>query len=126
MPATHWIEKDGSFVNSGRWAQWKYKVLAPPRARRGTTTGSSADLFLRVKALYAASRAARSPTRSCNLTWDYTNPRKPTLDEMAQEINGSTSPPASGWPASPACKDDGTTTAGDWIYTGVLSAARAT
>src|SRR5215470_2479409 len=23
VPATHWIEKDGSFVNSGRWMQWK-------------------------------------------------------------------------------------------------------
>ena len=23
IPATHWIEKDGSFVNSGRWMQWK-------------------------------------------------------------------------------------------------------
>ena len=23
VPSTHWIEKDGSFVNSGRWMQWK-------------------------------------------------------------------------------------------------------
>src|SRR5439155_868127 len=29
LPATHWIEKDGSFVNSGRWAQWKDQVLPP-------------------------------------------------------------------------------------------------
>jgi len=27
LPATHWIEKDGSFTNSGRWAQWKEAVL---------------------------------------------------------------------------------------------------
>ena len=30
FPCTHWIEKDGSFVNSGRWAQWKWKVLDAP------------------------------------------------------------------------------------------------
>src|SRR5262245_62021854 len=29
LPATHWIEKDGSFVNSGRWSQWKEQVLQP-------------------------------------------------------------------------------------------------
>ena len=29
LPATHWIEKDGSFTNSGRWAQWKEQVLPP-------------------------------------------------------------------------------------------------
>src|SRR6266496_756633 len=28
-PTTHWIEKDGSFTNSGRWAQWKDQVLPP-------------------------------------------------------------------------------------------------
>src|SRR5919197_4500303 len=27
LPATHWIEKDGSFVNSGRWSQWKEAVI---------------------------------------------------------------------------------------------------
>src|SRR5512132_4367872 len=27
LPTTHWIEKDGSFTNSGRWAQWKDAVL---------------------------------------------------------------------------------------------------
>ncbi|HKF77491.1 MAG TPA: molybdopterin-dependent oxidoreductase, partial [Candidatus Dormibacteraeota bacterium] len=26
LPTTHWIEKDGSFVNSGRWSQWKEQV----------------------------------------------------------------------------------------------------
>src|SRR5215210_1725795 len=29
LPATHWIEKDGSFTNSGRWLQWKDAVLPP-------------------------------------------------------------------------------------------------
>ncbi len=29
LPTTHWIEKDGSFTNSGRWAQWKDQVIPP-------------------------------------------------------------------------------------------------
>ncbi|HKB35799.1 MAG TPA: molybdopterin-dependent oxidoreductase, partial [Gemmataceae bacterium] len=29
LPTTHWIEKEGSFVNSGRWSQWKDAVLKP-------------------------------------------------------------------------------------------------
>src|SRR5438067_3945614 len=29
LPTTHWIEKDGSFVNSGRWSQWKDQCIPP-------------------------------------------------------------------------------------------------
>ena len=29
LPTTHWIEKDGSFVNSGRWSQGKDQVIPP-------------------------------------------------------------------------------------------------
>src|SRR5437899_7418657 len=29
LPTTHWIENDGSFTNSGRWAQWKEQVIPP-------------------------------------------------------------------------------------------------
>src|SRR5436305_11557704 len=29
LPATHWIEKDGSFVNRGRWSQWNDQVQPP-------------------------------------------------------------------------------------------------
>ena len=27
LPTSHWIEKAGSFVNSGRWVQWKHEAL---------------------------------------------------------------------------------------------------
>ena len=30
LPSSHWIERDGSFTNSGRWAQWKEKAVDPP------------------------------------------------------------------------------------------------
>src|SRR5690348_2525650 len=51
LPATHWIEKDGSFTNSGRWAQWKEQVL-PPEGNSMHDHWIMAELFARVKALY--------------------------------------------------------------------------
>ena len=52
FPCTHWIEKDGSFVNSGRWAQWKWKVLDAPGQVKDDNW-ILGQLFLRLKALYA-------------------------------------------------------------------------
>src|SRR5262245_44834667 len=51
LPATHWIEKDGSFTNSGRMAQWKEQVL-PPEGDAKHDHWIMAELFSRVKLLY--------------------------------------------------------------------------
>src|SRR5579859_4156921 len=51
LPTTHWIEKDGSFVNSGRWSQWKEQVL-PPQGQARHDHWILSDIFHRVKALY--------------------------------------------------------------------------
>src|SRR5207302_9372149 len=51
IPTTHWIEKDGSFVNSGRWMQWKEAAISPEGARHDHWV--LADVFQRVKQLYA-------------------------------------------------------------------------
>jgi len=48
LPATHWIEKDGSFVNSGRWMQWKDQVI-PPEGDARHDHWVLADLGLRVR-----------------------------------------------------------------------------
>src|SRR2546430_15857139 len=50
LPTTHWIEKDGSFVNSGRWMQWKEQVI-PPEGQAQHDHWIFADLFDRVKTL---------------------------------------------------------------------------
>jgi formate dehydrogenase major subunit len=62
LPTTHWIEKDGSFVNSGRWMQWKEQVL-PPEGEARHDHWIMAELFDRVKTLYRRT-AGSSPTRS--------------------------------------------------------------
>ena len=115
LPATHWIEKDGSFVNSGRWSQWKEQVL-PPAGESRHDHWILADLFNRVKKLYQ--QGGKFPDPIMALTLDYADPLKPTLDEIAKEINGQDLGAKKQMTSFALLKDDGTTTAGDWIYTG--------
>jgi formate dehydrogenase major subunit len=116
LPATHWIEKDGSFTNSGRWAQWKEQVL-PPEGESRHDHWIMAELLGRVRALYEQ-EGGKFPEPVLRLTLPYADPRKPDLDEIAQEINGRDLTTGKRLDSFAALKDDGTTTAGDWIYTG--------
>ena len=115
VPTTHWIEKDGSFVNSGRWAQWKDQVIEPQGDARHDHW-ITADLFDRVKKLYA-SQGGKFPDPINAMTLDYKDPKKPTLDEIAREINGRDLTTGKQIASFALLKDDGTTTAGNWIYT---------
>src|SRR6266542_1569898 len=116
LPATHWIEKDGSFTNSGRWVQWKEQVL-PPEGEARHDHWILAELFQRVRDLYQQ-QGGKFPAPVLELTFPYRDPRKPELDEIAQEINGKDLTTGKRLATFAALKDDGTTTAGDWIYTG--------
>jgi formate dehydrogenase major subunit len=116
LPATHWIEKDGSFTNSGRWAQWKDQVL-PPEGEARHDHWIMAELFARVRELYRR-QGGKYPDPLLQLTLPYRDPRKPTLDEIAQEINGRDLRTGQRLATFADLADDGTTTAGDWIYTG--------
>src|SRR5438445_698394 len=116
LPATHWIEKDGSFVNSGRWSQWKDQVL-PPQGQARHDHWILAELFQRVKKLYQ-SQGGKFPDPILMLTFDYKDPLKPELDEIAREINGKDLATGKQMTTFANLKDDGTTTTGDWIYTG--------
>jgi formate dehydrogenase major subunit len=116
LPATHWIEKDGSFTNSGRWAQWKYKALhgAPGVKDDNWILG---HLFLRLRALYQAEGGAfPEPVKS--LTWNYSDPGNPSLEEIAKEVNGTDLSTGRRLASFALLRDDGTTTTGNWIYTG--------
>jgi formate dehydrogenase major subunit len=116
LPATHWIEKDGSFVNSGRWMQWKDQVLQPQGNSRHDHW-ILADLFNRVKKLYQ-DKGGKFPDPINAVTLNYKDPLKPELDEIAQEINGKDLTTGKRLATFANLKDDGTTTAGNWIYTG--------
>jgi formate dehydrogenase major subunit len=116
VPNTHWIEKEGSFTNSGRWAQWKDRVL-PPQGQSRDDHVVLADIFQRVKKLYQA-QGGKFPDPILAATLNYQDPSKPTLDELAKEINGKDLGSGHQMTSFANLKDDGTTTAGDWIYTG--------
>jgi formate dehydrogenase major subunit len=116
LPATHWIEKEGSFTNSGRWVQWKDQVL-PPEGDARHDHWVLADLFRRVRGLYDRD-GGTFPDPVLDLTLPYRDPAKPEFDEIAQEINGQDLESGQRLETFRDLLDDGTTTAGNWVYTG--------
>jgi formate dehydrogenase major subunit len=116
LPTTHWIEKDGSFTNSGRWAQWKDQVI-PPQGNARHDHWILSDIFNRVKDLYKQ-QGGKFADPILAINFDYKDPLKPELDEIAKEINGKDLSTGKQMTTFANLKDDGTTTAGDWIYTG--------
>ena len=116
LPAAHWIERGGSFTNSGRWAQWKEAAVPIPAGVRSDTWILS-ELFWRVKELYEAEGGAWHEPIT-NLQWDYVNPRDPSLEELAREINGYDLGTGRLLSSFAELRDDGTTASGNWIYIG--------
>ena len=59
LPAACSAEKDGTFVNSSRWLQWKWKALDPPGQARPDQE-IIALLFLKLRELYRNEGGDRS------------------------------------------------------------------
>ena len=97
-------------------AQWKEKAIDPPDGVRSDTYVLS-ELFWRVKELYRQEGGAYNEPIQ-HLTWDYLNPRQPTLVELAKEINGFNQQTGELLSSFGELRADGSTTAGNWIYTG--------
>ena len=64
LPAACFAEKDGTFVNSSRWLQWKNKALPPRRATRSPIKRSSRGCSLKLRELYQVKRAGQPPSLS--------------------------------------------------------------
>ena len=116
LPCTHWIEKSGSFTNSGRWLQWKDQVL-PPEHESRHDHWILADLFLRVRELYER-EGGEFPDPVMDMTMPYKDPAKPDFDEIAKEVNGKDLKSGKRLETFADLTDDGSTSAGNWIYTG--------
>jgi formate dehydrogenase major subunit len=114
LPATDWISKDGSFTNSGRWAQWKYKAL-PPEGEARDDDWILGHLMLRLQQLYRTEGGA-FPDPVLKVTMNYADPGNPSADELAKEINGTDLTTGTRLSSFAQLKDDGTTSSGDWIY----------
>src|SRR5437763_10934046 len=87
LPCSGFAEKDGSFINSARWIQWKWKAIDPPGQAK-TDQEVLSRILLAVRELYRKEGGAL-PEQVLNVTWNYTNPINPDLDEVLKEINGA-------------------------------------
>jgi formate dehydrogenase major subunit len=135
LPGAGFAEKDGTFVNSARWLQWKYVALPPPGQAR-TDQEILARIFLKVRDLYQ-SEGGKFPDAILNLSWTYTTPLSPSLAECAKEINGKaladvtdqtsgqTIKAGQQLPGFAFLRDDGTTMSGNWLYCGSWTEAGA-
>jgi formate dehydrogenase major subunit len=133
LPCAGFAEKDGTFVNSARWLQWKNIALPPPGDCR-RDQDILAQIFLRVRALYQKD-GGKFPDPILHATWGYTDQEHPSLSEVAKEISGKALAdlkddktgqeikngqqlPGFSW-----LKDDGTTLSGNWLYCGSFTEA---
>jgi formate dehydrogenase major subunit len=80
LPAASFAEKDGTFTNSARWLQWKWKATDPPGQAKADQeiVGRLVDA---VKKLYQKEGGAL-PDPILNLSWSYSNPLNPDLGEV--------------------------------------------
>ena len=62
LPGAGFAEKDGTFVNSARWLQWKYVALPPPGQAK-VDQEILARIFLKVRELWSF-RSSRASTPS--------------------------------------------------------------
>ncbi len=121
LPAACFAEKDGAFVNSSRWVQWKHAALDPPGlAKRDQEI--IAALFLKLRALYQKEGGA-SPEPVLKMSWNYANLASPSLEEVAKEINGREVATARQVSSFAELKDDGSTLCGNWLYSGSFTEA---
>jgi formate dehydrogenase major subunit len=134
LPCAGFAEKDGTFVNSARWLQWKNIALTPPGEARVDQEILS-RIFLKVRELYRTDGGA-FPDPILNLSWNYVDPLHRSFAELAKEINGRaladiTDPTGAAikagqqLPGFAALKDDGTTLCGNWLYSGSWTEAGA-
>jgi formate dehydrogenase major subunit len=133
LPCAGFAEKDGSMTNSSRWLQWKNVALPPPGDAR-LDQDIVAQIFLRIRELYKAD-PGKFPDPILSLTWAYTDPIHPSLSEIAKEVNGKaladlsdpktqqTIKKGQQLPGFAWLKDDGTTSCGNWLYSGCWTEA---
>lgn len=135
LPAASFAEKDGTFTNSARWMQWKWKAAEPPGQAKSDQE-IVGRLLVAVRDLYKKD-GGKFPDPVLNISWAYANPTNPDLSDVLKEINGKAladlpdakDPTKVARPAGQQlngfgeCRDDGTTMCGNWLHSGVFTEA---
>src|SRR5439155_5697136 len=86
LPCAGFAEKDGNFVNSARWLQWKNVALPPPGEAR-LDQDILAQIFLKVRELYQKD-GGTFPDPILKARLRYTQARNPAVAEVEREMNG--------------------------------------
>lgn len=121
MPAATHVEKDGTFTQTQRLLQWRHKAVEPPNDAR-----SDLWFFFHLgRILRERLKDSTDPRDQAllRMTWDYPlhgETRDPDADAVLREING-TGPDGQPLSSYMQMKDDGSTSGGCWIYTGVYA-----
>ena len=135
LPGAGFAEKDGTFVNSARWLQWKWAAVPPPGDAK-LDQEILARIFLKVRELYQK-EGGQFPDPILNLSWNYTNPSNPSLAEVAKELSGraladvtdpatqTTMKAGQQLPGFSWLRDDGSTMSANWIWCGSWTEAGA-
>lgn len=133
LPSTCFAEDEGTFTNSSRTLNWRWKAADPPGQAR-TDIDIIADLFLRLRDKYQKG-GGKGAKPILATDWQYKDPAHPTADELLRELNGralvdlkdptdATKVLVKGGQqlASFAqMRDDGSTMGACWIYTGAYT-----
>jgi formate dehydrogenase major subunit len=135
LPGAGFAEKDGTFVNSARWLQWKWAAVPTPGQAK-LDQEVLARIWLKVRELYRA-EGGKFPDPILNLSWSYTVPENPSLVEVAKELNGralsdvedkatnTTMKAGQQLPGFSWLRDDGSTMSANWLYCGSWTEAGA-
>lgn len=118
LPATYFMEKDGTISGSGRLVQWRYKAVAPPGEAREDIEIIDA-LYKKLRALYADSTLERDQIFK-RTVWNYDNGSS-KAEEVLKEINGRDLITQEFIKKIPDLRADGTTSSGSWIYAGIFA-----
>jgi formate dehydrogenase major subunit len=121
MPAAAYTEKDGTFTNTQRLLQWRFKAVEPPQDCRSDLWFTH-QLGKRVRGKLSGS-ADPKDRPILDLTWDYPTQgpqQEPDAETIMQEVSGRH---ADGTFISKyqELKDDGSTTCGSWIHAGIYA-----
>jgi formate dehydrogenase major subunit len=128
FPSAQVAETEGTFTNTQRMLQFHYKAAEAPGDCR-TDAWFTYQLGKRLKQKYADSTAPRDAGFKA-LMWDFEHPDphersrgEPSMLAILKELNGYYSDdPGRHVATFGDLKDDGSTTAASWIYTGMYPA----
>lgn len=119
LPAASFLEKEGTLSNSGRLVQWRYTGIKPVGQAKSDLEMHDL-IFRKIRELYKDSTDPKDePIKK--IIWDYPAEQKEMAEAVLKEINGYDLKTGKLLTGIGPLRDDGTTSAGNWLYAGVFT-----